>query len=173
MSMEWKLAYGNKEDIDSVIADSTLDAGDLVITKDTNELVFIKEDNTKAFIKDRSSKEYTLNGTDLGALKDGDSIPEGTSIDELLNMITQKAIAPTYTSPSVSIARSGSGTSSGNYEAGTSIEPIITATFNKNQSRFNTDVQFNNNLLLQDIIEYKAVRGENNQLIGYDLYVQE
>lgn len=50
---------------------------------------------------------------------------------------------------------------------------IITATFNKNQSRFNTDVQFNNNLLLQDIIEYKAVRGENNQLIGYDLYVQE
>ena len=50
---------------------------------------------------------------------------------------------------------------------------IITATFNKNQSRFNTDVQFNNNLLLQNIIEYRAIRGENNQLIGYDLYVQE
>ena len=65
-----------------------------------------------------------------------------------------------------------------NYNTGiniidSTITDIITATFNKNQSRFNTDVQFNNNLLLQDIIEYKAVRGENNQLIGYDLYVQE
>ena len=141
MSMEWKLAYGNKDDIDSVIADSTLDSGDLVITKDTDQLVFIKEDNTKAFIKDRSSKKYTLNGTDLGALKDGDSIPEGTSIDDLLNMITQKAIAPTYTKPSVSIAKSGSGTASGSYEAGTSITPILTATFNKNDAGDLTQIE--------------------------------
>ena len=134
MSMKWKLTYGNKEDIDSAISDATLDAGDLVITKDTDQLAFIKADNTKAFIKDRSSKDYTLNGTDLGALQNGATIPEGTSIDELLNMITQKAIAPTYTAPTVSIAKSGSGTASGSYEAGTSITPVLTATFNKNDA---------------------------------------
>lgn len=50
---------------------------------------------------------------------------------------------------------------------------ITTVTFNKDQSRFNTDVQFNNNLLLQNIIEYREVRDRNSQLIGYDLYVQE
>ena len=132
--MKWKLTYGNKEDIDSAISDATLDAGDLVITKDTDQLAFIKADSTKAFIKDRSSKDYTLNGTDLGALQNGATIPEGTSIDELLNMITQKAIPPTYTAPTVSIAKSGSGTASGSYEAGTSITPILTATFNKNDA---------------------------------------
>ena len=49
-------------------------------------------------------------------------------------MITQKAIAPTYTQPTVSIAKSGDGTAAGNYEAGTSITPILTATYNKNDA---------------------------------------
>ena len=53
-------------------------------------------------------------------------------MDDLLNMITQKAIAPSYVSPSVSISKSGEGSASGNYEAGTSITPILTATFNRN-----------------------------------------
>lgn len=134
MAMKTKIGYGNKANIDAAISETTLDEGDLVITKDTEELAFIKPDKSKMFIKSRSSKEYTLNGTDLGALKNGDSIPEGTSIDDLLNMITQKAIAPTYTKPSVSLAKSGAGTAAGNYEAGTSITPILVATFNKNDA---------------------------------------
>ena len=134
MAMKTKIGYGNKADIDSAVSETTIDEGDLVITKDTEELAFIKPDKSKMFIKSRSSKEYTLNGTDLGALKNGDSIPEGTSIDELLNMITQKAIAPTYTKPTVSLSKSGSGTAAGNYETGTSITPILAATFNKNDA---------------------------------------
>lgn len=132
--MKAKFGYGNKADINTAISESTIDEGDLVITKDTEELAFVKPDKTPMFIKSRSSKEYTLNGTDLGALKDGESIPEGTSIDDLLNMITQKAIAPTYTQPTVTIAKSGAGTAAGSYEAGTSITPIFTATFNKNDA---------------------------------------
>ena len=134
MAMKTKIGYGNKTDIDTAVSATTLDEGDLVITKDTEELAFIKPDKSKMFIKSRSSKEYTLNGTDLGALKNGDSIPEGTSIDELLNLITQKAIAPTYTKPTVSLAKSGAGTAAGSYEAGTSVTPVLTATFNKNDA---------------------------------------
>lgn len=134
MAMKTKIGYGNRTDIDTAISATTLDEGDLVITKDTEELAFIKPDKSKMFIKSRSSKEYTLNGTDLGALKNGDSIPEGTSIDELLNLITQKAIAPTYTKPTVSLAKSGAGTAAGSYEAGTSVTPVLTATFNKNDA---------------------------------------
>lgn len=132
--MKTRIAYGDKANIDTAISNSTIDSGDLVITKDTEELVFIKPDNSKMFIKNRSSQAYTLNGTNLGALSDGDEIPEGTSLDELLTMITQKAIAPTYTKPTVSIAKSGAGTSNGNYEAGTSITPILSATFTKNDA---------------------------------------
>lgn len=132
--MKTRIAYGDKANIDTAISNSTIDSGDLVITKDTEELVFIKPDNSKMFIKNRSSQAYTLNGTNLGALNDGDEIPEGTSLDELLTMITQKAIAPTYTKPTVSIAKSGAGTSNGSYEAGTSITPILSATFTKNDA---------------------------------------
>ena len=134
MAMQTKIGYGNKTDIDTAIAATTIDEGDIIITKDTEELAFIKPDKSVMYPKDRTSKDYTLNGTDLGALKNGEKIPEGTSIDDLLNMITQKAIAPTYTQPTVTLAKSGEGTAAGNYEAGTSITPILTATFNKNDA---------------------------------------
>lgn len=134
MSMQTKIGYGNKADIDTAITSTTIDEGDIIITKDTEELAFIKPDKSVMYPKDRTSKAYTLNGTDLGALANGSNIPEGTSIDDLLNMITQKAIAPTYTQPTVAFAKSGEGTAPGNYEAGTSITPIFTATFNKNDA---------------------------------------
>lgn len=134
MSMQTKIGYGNKADIDTAITSTTIDEGDIIITKDTEELAFIKPDKSVMYPKDRTSKAYTLNGTDLGALANGSNIPEGTSIDDLLNMITQKAIAPTYTQPTVAFAKSGDGTAPGNYEAGTSIIPIFTATFNKNDA---------------------------------------
>lgn len=134
MAMQTKIGYGNKTDLESAITATTIDEGDIIFTKDTEELAFIKPDKTVMYPKDRTSKDYTLNGTSLGALQNGEKIPEGTSIDDLLNMITQKAIAPTYTQPTVTLAKSGSGTAAGSYEAGTSITPILTATFNKNDA---------------------------------------
>lgn len=134
MPMKTKIGYGNKTAIETALTDTTIDSGDLVITKDSEELAFIKPDNTAMFIKSRTTKDYTLNGTDLGSLQNGATIPEGTSIDDLLNLITQKAIAPTYTQPTVSLARSGEGTAAGSYETGTTITPILTATFNQNDA---------------------------------------
>lgn len=134
MAMQTKVGYGNKTDIDTAITATTIDEGDIIFTKDTNEIAFVKPDKSVMYPKDRTSKDYTLNGTSLGALQNGEKIPEGTSIDDLLNMITQKAIAPTYNQPTVTLAKSGSGTAAGNYEAGTSITPILTATFNKNDA---------------------------------------
>lgn len=132
--MQTKIGYGKKTNIANAIEESTLDTGDIIITSDSEEFAFIKPDGEVLYGKSRSTKDYTLNGTSLGALNDGETIPEGASIDDLLNLITQKAIAPTYTNPTVSIARSGSGTASGSYEAGTSITPVLTATFTKNDA---------------------------------------
>ena len=130
--MKTRIGYGEKDNIATAISQQKIDSGDIIITSDTEEFAFVKPDGEVLYNKSRSSKEYTLNGTSLGALSNGAKIPAGTSIDDLLNLITQKAIHPTYTKPTVSIAKSGSGTASGNYEAGTSITPIFTATFNKN-----------------------------------------
>lgn len=139
--MQTKIGYGKKTDIANAILESTLDSGDIIITSDSEEFAFVKPDGKVLYGKSRSTKDYTLNGTNLGALNDGETIPEGTSIDDLLNLITQKAIAPTYANPTVSIARSGSGTASGSYEAGTSITPILTATFTKNDAGDLTELE--------------------------------
>lgn len=144
MSMVTKFGYGAKNDVATAINDGKIDSGDVVITKDTDEMAFVVEEEgslTPKYIKSRSSKPYTLNGTSLGALANGATIPAGVSMDEFLAMITEKAIAPTYNAPSTSIAQGTGGTKNGNYEAGTTITPVITATFNQKDAGNLTNLQ--------------------------------
>lgn len=133
MSMKTKIGYGSKENLETAIKNGTIDSGDIVFTSDTSEAVFISPDGNPMEVKSRSTKAYTLNGTSLGSLANGDTIPANIDMDDLLNMITQKAIAPTYKAPTVSIAND-SGTASGSYEAGTTINPKVKATFTKNNA---------------------------------------
>ena len=136
--MNTKFGYGNKEDIITQIESSALDEGDLVITKDTNEIVFIDPEKNQKAIKSRTEKAYTLNGTDLGALKNGETIDAGISIDDLLKLITQKAIPATYNKPTVTISRTG-GSTAGTFEAGTSISVNLKSDFTKNDAGDITD----------------------------------
>lgn len=144
MSMVTKFGYGAKGDVAAAITDGKIDNGDVVITKDTDEIAFITQEEgvlTPKFMKSRSEKAYTLNGTTLGALANGATIPAGISMDEFLAMITEKAIAPTYNAPSTSIAQATGGTKNGNYEAGTTITPKITGTFNQKDAGALTNIQ--------------------------------
>ena len=136
--MNTKFGYGNKEDIITQIESSALDEGDLIITKDTNEIVFIDPEKNQKAIKSRTEKAYTLNGTDLGALKNGETIDAGISIDDLLKLITQKAIPATYNKPTVTISRTG-GSTAGTFEAGTSISVNLKSDFTKNDAGDITD----------------------------------
>lgn len=128
-----KFATGKKDGIEAAKESGLIDANDFVVTSDTDELAFINKSGETKFIKSKSSKSYTLNGTSLGSLASGQTIPEGIDMDGLLNLITQKAIPATYTKPTVSIANNG-GQASGAVEAGTSITPKLRATFNKNDA---------------------------------------
>lgn len=128
-----KFATGEKAKIEQAKKDGTIDANDFVITSDTDELAFINKDGETKFVKSKSSKSYTLNGTSLGSLASGQTIPEGIDMDGLLNLITQKEIKATYTKPSVSIANNG-GQAAGAVEAGTSVTPKLRATFAKNDA---------------------------------------
>lgn len=128
-----KFATGEKGKIEEAKTSGKLDANDFVVTSDTDELAFINKNGETKFLKSKSSKEYTLKGTDLGALKAGQTIPKEIDMDGLLNLITQKSIPATYTKPTVTLTNNA-GSAAGNVEAGTSITPKLRATFNKNDA---------------------------------------
>lgn len=134
MPKKTKIGYGQKADIASAIEAEKLNEMDIVVTSDTDEIAFIDPDKEVNFLKSRTTQSYTLNGTSLGSLANGTTIPANIDMDELLKLITQKAIPATYSKPSVSIGNSG-GTGAGNYEVGTSITPKLKANFAKNDSK--------------------------------------
>ena len=133
-TMQTKVGFGAKANLDGAIASGKLDSGDIIFTSDTHEAAFIDENNTPIFMKSKSTTAYTLNGTTLGALDNGKTIPAGIDMDGLLTLITQKAVHPSYTKSTVAIANN-SGTAAGSYEAGTTITPKLKATFTKNDSK--------------------------------------
>lgn len=128
-----KFLTGKKENIATGIEDGIITEGAILITDDTDEMAIVDADKQANFIKSRTQESHTLNGTSIGALADGTEIPAGTSIDELLKMIVAKSIPASYTSPSVTLARSA-GTVSQAWEVGTKIDINVKSTFNQNDA---------------------------------------
>lgn len=132
MSNLSKHAFGSKENIEAAKANGKIDEFDIIFM-DNGEIGWVDKDNVTIVNTPRTQKAHTLNGVTLGALEDGDTVPENTSFDDLVKLITEKAIPATYTKPTVSIANNG-GQAIGNVEAGTSITPKLKATFTKNDA---------------------------------------
>lgn len=125
-----KFLTGSKNGIDNEIAANRIDAGDVILTSDTDEFVFINPNSEKRVIKSKTQKPYTLRGTDLGGLKDGTTIAEGISIDELLELITTKVIPATYEKPIITLVNGGDA----QYEVGTSISTLLQSQFIQNDA---------------------------------------
>lgn len=132
MSNLSKHAFGSKENIQAAKDSGKIDEFD-VIFMDNGEIGWVDKNNNTIINTPRTQKAHTLNGVSLGALEDGDTVPTDTTFDELVALITQKAIPATYTKPTLTIANNG-GQASGNVEAGTSITPKLKATFSKNDA---------------------------------------
>ena len=81
---------------------------------------------------DEISVQLGANGA-IGGYKTGDVIAAGTDINTILKKLLQKAVAATYTKPTLSLSNNG-GTASGNVEAGSSVTPKLRASFTKNDS---------------------------------------
>lgn len=132
MSNLSKHAFGSKENIEAAKTSGKIDEFD-VIFMDNGEIGWLDKDKQTVVNTPRTQRAHTLNGVTLGALSDGDTVPANTSMDELVKLITEKAIPATYTKPTLSIANNG-GQASGNVEAGSSITPKLKATFTKNDA---------------------------------------
>lgn len=132
-----KFYHGASTGIQGKIDNGTINESDIVITSDTDEIVYIDETKTqKPLGSSKSKQEWTVNlgsnGT-VGGLKTGDEIPAGTTMDELIKLLTQKSVPATYTQPGVT-CRVSSGTAAGNYEVGTAINTTIQGTFTQNDA---------------------------------------
>ena len=132
MSNLSKHAFGAKENIEVAKANGKIDEFD-VLFMDNGEIGWVDKDRNTVVNTPRTQKAHTLNGVSLGALEDGDTVPVNTSFDELVALITQKAIPATYIKPTLTIANNG-GQVSGNVEVGTSVTPKLKAIFTKNDA---------------------------------------
>lgn len=127
-----KLAFGNKENIETAKTSGVIDEHD-VLFLDTKEVGWIDGDGNTVISTTRTQEAVTVNGVTGLGIANGQTIPAGISFDEFVKMLVQKPIPATYTKPTIAIANNG-GQASGNVEAGTSITPKLNATFTKNDA---------------------------------------
>ena len=132
MAVISKHAFGNKENVETAKSNGTIGPND-VLFLDNREIGWIAKDGSTVMSTSRTQEAITVNGVTGLGISDGATISAGTSLDEFVKMVVQKAIPATYTKPTVSIANNG-GQASGNIEAGTTISPKLKATFTKNDA---------------------------------------
>lgn len=127
-----KHAFGSKANIETAKAAGTIDAYD-ILHLDNGEIAWLDKDNNTVINTPRTQTALTVNGVTGLGIGNGETIPAGTSIDDIVKMLIQKAVPATYTAPSIAIANN-SGTASGNVEAGSTITPKLKGTFTKNDA---------------------------------------
>lgn len=139
-----KFYHGASSGIQGKIDDGTINESDIVITSDTDEIVYIDETKTqKPLGSSKSKQEWEVqlgSGGTVGGLKTGDTIPEGTTMDELIKLLTQKSVPPVYTQPGVT-CRVSSGNQASSYEVGTEINTTLQGTFIQNDAGALTTIE--------------------------------
>ena len=132
MAVISKHVFGSKENLETAKSNGTIGPND-VLFLDNREIGWIAKDGSTVMSTSRTQEAITVNGVTGLGISDGATISAGTSLDEFVKMVVQKAIPATYTKPTVSITNNG-GQASGNIEAGTTISPKLKATFTKNDA---------------------------------------
>lgn len=127
-----KHAFGSKTNIDTAKTEGTINAHD-VLFLDNREIGWIAKDGSTVISTSRTQEAVTVNGVTGLGIANGATVPAGTSFDDFVKMVIQKAIPASYTKPTLSLANNG-GQASGNVEAGSSITPKLKATFTKNDA---------------------------------------
>lgn len=128
-----KIAFGNRSDIETAKAANKIDEYDIIHTNDTHEVAWIDKNGETIFSTTRTQEPIAVNGVTSLGIANGETIPSGKSLDEIVKMLVQKAVPATYTRPSLSLGNNG-GVAAGNVEAGTTVTPKLKATFSQNDA---------------------------------------
>lgn len=127
-----KHAFGSKANVETAKEAGTINEHDILFL-DNQEIGWIDGEGNTVMSTARTQEGITVNGVTGLGIANGATIPAGTSLEEFVKMVVQKAIPATYNRPSLAIANNG-GTAAGNVEAGTTITPKLRATFTKNDA---------------------------------------
>lgn len=132
MALVSKHAFGSKENIETAKTEGKIDEYD-VLFLDNREIGWIDKNGDTVMSTSRTQEAITVNGVSGLGIANGATIAAGTSLDEFVKMVVQKAIPATYNRPSLAIGNNG-GQAAGNVEVGTTITPKLVATFTKNDA---------------------------------------
>ena len=132
MAQTAKHAFGSKANIETAKQAGTINEHDLLLL-DNREIGWIDKQGNTVISTSRTQEDIKVNGPTVFGVANGATIPAGTSFDELVKMLVQKATPATYTKPSTSLSNNG-GQASGNVEAGSNITVKLKATFTKNDA---------------------------------------
>lgn len=138
MALISKHAFGSKDNIESAKSTGAINEHDILFLNN-REIGWIAKDGTTVMSTSRTQEPISVNGVTGLGIANNATIPAGTSFDELVKMLVQKAIPATYTKPTLALANN-SGQASGNVEAGSSITPKLKATFTKNDAGALTNI---------------------------------
>lgn len=127
-----KHAFGSKENIDTAKSAGTINPYD-ILHLSNGETGWIDKEGNTVIATPRTQEAITVNGVTGLGIANGATIAAGTSLEEFVKMVVQKAIPATYNRPSLAIGNNG-GTPAGNVEAGTTINLKLRATFTKNDA---------------------------------------
>lgn len=127
-----KHAFGSKDNIETAKAAGTIDNYDMLHLSN-GELGWIDGEGNTVINTPRTQTDIVVNGVTGLGIGNGETITAGATIDDIVKMLVQKAVAATYTKPSLTLVNNG-GQASGNVEAGTSVTPKLKATFTQNDA---------------------------------------
>ena len=144
MPMEFNVATGNKNKIESAVQLNKIKPGTMIITDDSNEIAFAGADGKVDFLKDTLGESVAVNGVNVGGITDGTVLDANMTFLDFAKKMLQKAIPVVYTKPTISIANNG-GQASGNVETGTSITAKLKATFTQNDAGSLTALKISKN----------------------------
>ena len=142
-----KHAFGEKANLENAITQGKVNEFDEVFLTDTDELAYVNKQKEVKYVTPRTQNVVEFNGvTEIGGLKASDfpsGIPAGKSVEDILKMLIQKRIPATYNKPTITLGNSG--TTAGTKEAGTTISPVLNATFTQKDAGALTEIKIQKN----------------------------
>lgn len=140
MAQKTKVAFGERANIEAAKQNGAIDEFDLLLLKN-GEVAWIDKEKNTVFNTPRTQEDIVVNGVTGFGIANGETIPAGITMDDLVRMLVQKAIPATYTKPTITLSNNGGAYNSGNVEAGTSVDPKLLASFVKNDAGDMTSIE--------------------------------
>lgn len=131
MASKTQIGFGNKSNLSKAIEDGKLDEYDLLCLNDTDEMGWIDKNKVTHTATSRTKEDIKVMGVSGLGKADQQVIPAGSSLDEIIKMLVQKQVHPTYKAPTMGFAKTVDASKT-DYEAGSTVSVALRTTYTQN-----------------------------------------